>query len=87
MGVIEVEGVIKFVIHTAIVQDGFDGVTILQNSFFVHFVLGERNTFINMISVILSCHYGRKQRTDFICMLPKRLWGKFFSDFINNSWL
>ena len=31
--VIEVEGMIKFVIHTAIVQDGFDGATTLQNSF------------------------------------------------------
>ena len=93
MGLIEVEGMIKFVVHTAIVEDGFDGVTTLQNSFFMHFILGDKEHIHQydlshiVMSLIIFPNYGRNQRTDFICMLPKRLQGKFFSDFINNSWL
>ncbi len=93
MGLIEVDKEIKFVIHSAIVEDGFDGVSIMQKSFFIHFVLGDKDHIHqydvgdSVMPLIVFPNYGRNQKTDFISMLPKRLWGKFFTEFINNSWL
>ena len=93
MGLIEVEEEIKFVIHSAIVEDGFNGVSTMQKSFFLHFVLGDKDH-IHLydlgdivMPLIVFPNYGRNQKTDFISMLPKRLWGNFFTEFINNSWL
>ena len=43
VGLIEVDGEIKFVIHSAIVENGFNGVESMQKSFFLHFVLGDKD--------------------------------------------
>jgi hypothetical protein len=92
VGLIDVDEEIKFVIHSAIVEDGFDRVSTMQKSFFLHcpgdkdhihlYDLGDI-----VIPLIVFPNYGRNQKTDFISMLPKRLWGNFFTEFINNSWL
>ena len=90
MGLIEVDKEIKFVIHSTIVEDGFNGVSTMQNFFFMHFVLGDKEHIHQydlgdiVMPLIVFPNYGRNQKTDFISMLPKRLWGKFFSDLINN---
>jgi hypothetical protein len=93
VGIIEDDGKVKFVIHSAIVTNGFDGLESMQKSFFHHFVLGDKNhihlhdLMDIVMPLIVYPNYGRDQKTEFISILPKRLWGKFFTEFINNSWL
>ncbi len=53
VGLIEVDKEIKFVIHSAIVEDGFDGVSTMQKSFLFILSLEIRITSINMILGIL----------------------------------
>ena len=53
MGLIEVDKEIKFVIHSAIVEDGFDGVSIMQKSFLCILSLEIRITLVNMMLGIL----------------------------------
>jgi hypothetical protein len=84
VGLIEVGNEIKFVMHSAIVEHGFDGVSTMKNSFFMHFVLGDKDHIPQydlrdiVMPLIAFPNYGRNQKTDFISMLPKRLLGKFF---------
>jgi hypothetical protein len=93
VGIIEVDGKIKFLIQSAIVSNGFNGLESLQKNFFHHFVLGDKDHIRLhdlediVMPLIVYPNYGRDQKTEFISMLPKRLWGKFFTEFINNSWL
>ena len=93
VGLIEVHKEIKFGIHSAIVEDGFDGVSTMQQSFFLHFVLGDKDHIHQyhvgdiVMPLIVFPNYGRNQKTDFISMVPKWLWGKLFAEFINDSWL
>ncbi len=71
--------------HTAKATDGFNGV------FFVHFVLGDKDhthqcDLSNIVMpLIVFLNYGRNSKTDFLRMLPKRMWGKYFGEFINDS--
>ena len=93
VGIIEVDGKVKFVIHSAIDTNGFNELQFMQKSFFHHFVLGDKNH-IHLhdledivMPLMVYPNYGRDQKTEFISMLPKRMWGKFFTEFVNNSWL
>ena len=43
VGIIEDDGKVKFVIHSAIVANGFDGLESMIKSFFHHFVLSDKN--------------------------------------------
>ena len=81
VGIIEDDGKVEFVIHSAIVANGFDGPESMMKSFFHHFVLGDKNHIhlhdladIEM-PLIVYPNYRRDQKTEFISMLPKRLWG------------
>ena len=93
VGIIEVDGKIKSLIQSAIVSNGFNGLESLQKNFFHHFVLGDKDHIRLhdlediVMPLIVYPNYGRDQKTEFISILPKRLWGKFFTEFINNSWL
>ena len=77
MDLIEVDKEIKFVIHSAIVEEGFDGVRIMQKSFFIHFLLGNKDHIHQydigdiVMPLIVIPNYGRNQKMDFISMLPK----------------
>jgi hypothetical protein len=93
VGIIEVDGKIKFVIQLAIASNGFNGLESFHKNFFHHFVLGDKDHIRLhdlediVMPLIVYPNYGRDQKTEFISILPKRLWGKFFTEFINNSWL
>jgi hypothetical protein len=43
IGIIKLEGMMKFVIHTAIANNGFGGLSMMLQTFFMHFVLGDVN--------------------------------------------
>lgn len=42
VGLIELDHMMKFVIHTTIVSDGFDGVSTPKHSLFMHVVLCDK---------------------------------------------
>ena len=74
VGLIDVDKEIKFVIHTAIVEDGFNGVSTMQKSFLIHFVLGDKEHIHQydlgdiVMPLVVFPNYGRNQKRNlFVC--------------------